>query len=100
HTRFSRDWSSDVCSSDLARWLDERRGEPAAASDLLGSAARAGVLRIHPAQERRGLWRGELQGAVREPRTRPDPPRRALGRALTRSEERRLGKEPTRRPAA
>src|SRR5690606_32248047 len=22
HTRFSRDWSSDVCSSDLARWFN------------------------------------------------------------------------------
>src|SRR5690606_40112385 len=22
HTRFSRDWSSDVCSSDLSSWLD------------------------------------------------------------------------------
>src|SRR5690606_40710050 len=25
HTRFSRDWSSDVCSSDLPRQLLERR---------------------------------------------------------------------------
>src|SRR5690606_39793342 len=24
HTRFSRDWSSDVCSSDLPEWLDQR----------------------------------------------------------------------------
>src|SRR5690606_40829515 len=23
HTRFSRDWSSDVCSSDLASWVGE-----------------------------------------------------------------------------
>src|SRR5690606_13374110 len=23
HTRFSRDWSSDVCSSDLACWVDQ-----------------------------------------------------------------------------
>src|SRR6266511_5718233 len=23
HTRFSRDWSSDVCSSDLLRWLTQ-----------------------------------------------------------------------------
>src|SRR5690606_41162152 len=31
HTRFSRDWSSDVCSSDLTdafAQLDERHGEP------------------------------------------------------------------------
>src|SRR5690606_40767436 len=31
HTRFSRDWSSDVCSSDLhVRWLAPRRGLVAA----------------------------------------------------------------------
>src|SRR5207302_7627709 len=26
HTRFSRDWSSDVCSSDLKAWNDLKRG--------------------------------------------------------------------------
>src|SRR5690606_39329277 len=25
-TRFSRDWSSDVCSSDLDQWVDGRSG--------------------------------------------------------------------------
>src|SRR5207302_6975108 len=30
HTRFSRDWSSDVCSSDLARFGDPRYGYLAA----------------------------------------------------------------------
>src|SRR5690606_39467701 len=24
HTRFSRDWSSDVCSSDLTSWLGDK----------------------------------------------------------------------------
>src|SRR5690606_41062921 len=24
HTRFSRDWSSDVCSSDLIKWLEPK----------------------------------------------------------------------------
>src|SRR5690606_39317848 len=42
HTRFSRDWSSDVCSSDLtmpaivligAQWGDEGKGK---ATDILG----------------------------------------------------------------
>src|SRR5207302_3835819 len=30
HTRFSRDWSSDVCSSDLQQWLDlkEKNRDP------------------------------------------------------------------------
>src|SRR5690606_39640165 len=27
HTRFSRDWSSDVCSSDLGRHLNNRFGD-------------------------------------------------------------------------
>jgi 4-hydroxyphenylpyruvate dioxygenase len=37
---------------------------------------RPGVLRIHPAQGRRGLRRGQLQGAVRKHGARPDHPRR------------------------
>jgi 4-hydroxyphenylpyruvate dioxygenase len=36
-----------------------------AAADLLREPAGAGVLRVHPAQGRRRLWRGQLQGAVR-----------------------------------
>src|SRR6266511_5733264 len=42
HTRFSRDWSSDVCSSDLG-WLAHRTGVPR--DDLpIGDPARRGVL--------------------------------------------------------
>src|SRR5690606_40078434 len=33
HTRFSRDWSSDVCSSDLKRLWDTMHDELAALSD-------------------------------------------------------------------
>src|SRR5690606_6792918 len=40
HTRFSRDWSSDVCSSDLARW---RRADRLAAAQQ-GWRATAGRL--------------------------------------------------------
>src|SRR5690606_39618703 len=29
HTRFSRDWSSDVCSSDLQASIDAQAGKPA-----------------------------------------------------------------------
>ena len=47
-----------------------RRAAPAAA-DLLRDPARPGVLRVHPAQGRRRLWRGQLQGAVRVDRARP-----------------------------
>src|SRR5690606_39672691 len=28
HTRFSRDWSSDVCSSDLSPWISGYIGRP------------------------------------------------------------------------
>src|SRR5690606_41205359 len=28
HTRFSRDWSSDVCSSDLVGGVDDREAKP------------------------------------------------------------------------
>src|SRR5690606_40972240 len=34
HTRFSRDWSSDVCSSDLARWDGELPDPVLAAAGL------------------------------------------------------------------
>ena len=42
---------------------------------------RPDLLRVHPAQGRRRLRRGQLQGAVRVDRGRPDPARRAQGRA-------------------
>src|SRR5690606_24152503 len=41
HTRFSRDWSSDVCSSDLAASCEHRHAQPRRAS-----AMRVGVGRI------------------------------------------------------
>src|SRR5690606_13723076 len=36
HTRFSRDWSSDVCSSDLAKWLAETETERGHAGAAIG----------------------------------------------------------------
>src|SRR5690606_40047421 len=42
HTRFSRDWSSDVCSSDLFG-LEDTRGAIVARILPGGPAARAGV---------------------------------------------------------
>src|SRR5207302_7639665 len=63
HTRFSRDWSSDVCSSDLAdAWGDRRRITTAAARREQDRPAR--------------------------PRAR-----RGASTAASRSEERRVGKE-------
>src|SRR2546422_3829867 len=44
HTRCSRDWSSDVCSSDLTAYITAVvRGTREAASLTLGASPRAGV---------------------------------------------------------
>src|SRR5690606_39589913 len=70
HTRFSRDWSSDVCSSDLQRGREPRL--------LLG----VGILvRDRQGREHRGRRLGLLVA-----RSTTTAPRR-------RSEERRVGKE-------
>src|SRR6266513_4213684 len=36
HTRSKRDWSSDVCSSDLTGWLEENRPSMSAPSIIHG----------------------------------------------------------------
>src|SRR2546429_3747323 len=78
HTRCSRDWSSDVCSSDLA--LEHRaqvggRGKIAAFVEV-------GVLQARPV----GNYAAALQRAAREQRD-------GAGAVVGRSEERRVGKE-------
>src|SRR3712207_7622717 len=71
HTRYWRDWSSDVCSSDLS---DEER--PAAVEEH------------HRAEDRPDpAHRGEVEGV-------PEPVHdHVAGRDDRRSEERRVGKE-------
>src|SRR5690625_7282253 len=72
HTRWPRDWSSDVCSSDLARRGAGGRRPPRGAGrprDVDLSASRPGV------------EGGPQNGSRKEPPGRP------------RSEERRVGKE-------
>src|SRR5690606_40430618 len=77
HTRFSRDWSSDVCSSDLA---------PAVGADALarGEGERAGAVDgVLPGVEElddRVLQQGGIGGVLH-------------AQAGQRSEERRVGKE-------
>src|SRR5690606_39800054 len=77
HTRFSRDWSSDVCSSDLK----SSRGPAPAATILRREGATA--LRSH--------------AAPTSPATSPAGPcathSRRQHQTGTRSEERRVGKE-------
>src|SRR3712207_6861954 len=94
HTRYWRDWSSDVCSSDLRRagrgeLLVELRRRGAAP---LGGAARAGVLDVLalPGQRAERL----LQPGGAGPRGRgPGGEAERRGGAHARSEERRVGKE-------
>src|SRR5436309_13317655 len=77
HTRFSRDWSSDVCSSDLdaiVPWLVVQFPE--------------GVARMSKTvMPWKGLPPARLVG------TPPSSFRLGFGSGLTRSEERRVGKE-------
>src|SRR5690606_40490258 len=75
HTRFSRDWSSDVCSSDLIRCFFSTRTERA-----LWQPARRSVLLEQTCE--RGSWPTPY---------RKKPSRQHYQRA--RSEERRVGKE-------
>ena len=71
-------WTS-ACPTTASRWsvcgsgpADRRRGrrrwrpDQGAAADLLQERDRPDLLRVHPAQGRRGLRRGQLQGPVRE----------------------------------
>src|SRR5690606_39337758 len=89
HTRFSRDWSSDVCSSDLIAQLEENQGpekqprletypaprtNPAEVTSTLQMVAPAAQLRINSETQQLQVW--------------------ATPRDQQRSEERRVGKEP------
>src|SRR5690606_40768912 len=80
HTRFSRDWSSDVCSSDLERRsLDDLKGMQAAAGGqaqskeieaLGGSAASVAYPELYESLQRgvveigRASGRGRVESAV------------------------------------
>src|SRR5690606_40466305 len=90
HTRFSRDWSSDVCSSDLARAAPAEpsagallaRGEPEAALAALAQASeRSPELELTRARASRMLGDPADAVAALEPLV-----------AQRRSEERRVGK--------
>ena len=62
---------------DRRRGRRRRRLHQGAAPALRQDRDRPDLLRVHPAQGRRRLRRGQLQGAVRIHRGRPDPARRA-----------------------
>jgi 4-hydroxyphenylpyruvate dioxygenase len=77
HPRPRRGRRADEGAEDPDR---RRPGDQAqeAAADLHRDQHRPDLLRDHPAQGQRGLRRGQLPGAVRVHRARPDAPRGAL----------------------
>src|SRR5262249_62074870 len=76
HTRLVSDWSSDVCSSDLARGHGDTAGRSGFSCDVRGRGM--GEAGIPHSLSNTGIWR--------------DGPDAKDGRAV-RSEERRVGKE-------
>src|SRR5690606_40377811 len=93
-TRFSRDWSSDVCSSDLQP-IEQSDGDAvqhesaAHVPGLMALAANGRLLRIRVARARHLAAEremGRIVHAVVSPRT-------VLTEVGERSEERRVGKE-------
>src|SRR5690606_40309311 len=82
HTRFSRDWSSDVCSSDLASVEPEMAFEVEGVNDRVQLAA---LERQFQACQAKQLMQQGVHLI--------DPSRFDLRGNLTRSEERRVGKE-------
>src|SRR5690606_40031331 len=85
HTRFSRDWSSDVCSSDLEElsFVEFRPGT----AELTEASVRR-LETIAKALTERPALKLEVAGRVD-----PDAERDAIRRERLRSEERRVGKE-------
>src|SRR5690606_39951301 len=79
HTRFSRDWSSDVCSSDLGSW----ENTPRSVFDALKRGFQEAQNRLAGLTS---LDEDNIKPALRE--VRP-----SLLEADVRSEERRVGKE-------
>src|SRR2546430_11813539 len=84
HTIVDCDWSSDVCSSDLASSSRSPTFASAAAAPAASSAA------CVPPSPVAGLVAWALSPRIV---TRPFPQLSTAGRSNTRSEERRVGKE-------
>src|SRR5690606_40960962 len=90
HTSFSRDWSSDVCSSDLAAVLNGSRG--------LAAGPRPGRVhcpldptRVQMAKPNYSFEKRQRELAKKKKQDEKDAKKRAAREA--RSEERRVGKE-------
>src|SRR5690606_40790713 len=88
HTRFSRDWSSDVCSSDLRlRYVFRHR--PIAGSEI---AQRAAEL-VETARTPEQFWKAHVTLMTRSETLTDDDLRVVAEELGVRSEERRVGKE-------
>src|SRR5690606_41125719 len=95
HTRFSRDWSSDVCSSDLLRWyvdgqqyhtINEGQFDATTWPNMTNHAGYFLLLNVAMG----GAFPKALAGSTPTAAT-------VSGRSMFRSEERRVGKECSRR---
>src|SRR5690606_41001650 len=89
HTRFSRDWSSDVCSSDLQAGADIRTTKDATAVLPRSCGLASGPLTVPACTWYRGFRARNGCSTYRNERVAT--PQEAADR--TRSEERRVGKE-------
>src|SRR5690606_39381174 len=84
HTRFSRDWSSDVCSSDLEE--GGRAGPPRRPAPLRAQGGDVAVGHVEPDHARTGVDAGATKAALQQ--------QPAVGVVpLARAEERRVGEE-------
>src|SRR5690606_41007387 len=87
HTRFSRDWSSDVCSSDL-----HPAGGPAdQIARLTGNGLGQALSATFVVDNRPGG--GGMLGAQAVAQAKPDGETLLVNASVHRSEERRVGKE-------
>src|SRR5690606_40741480 len=89
HTRFSRDWSSDVCSSDLPGSSRFPRHRFLACSDGGNDRSTTAIVYSSTTKRTPGTGRPKLEAAFSHPAS-PFPDTANLP---TRSEERRVGKE-------
>src|SRR5207302_8262075 len=81
HTRFSRDWSSDVCSSDLVEPANHREQEDRRSDSLVPRVSDSLQSALAPAARGRLSWIRAVSGLA------------APAGGNARSEERRVGKE-------
>src|SRR5206468_8785441 len=94
HTRSDRDWSSDVCSSDLLIVeIANDLAEKGVTEDELERAKKPILTSLRESARTNGYWLGSVVSRVQE---RPEQLDWCRTRYADRSEERRVGKE--RRP--